>query len=94
MAKKSKLNLDKIDNETLKDTLKERINYIEEELETYNSIQSKMADISLKNIKGLNWLVWVWAIPLIIIGFPFLLGYFISIYIEGKIKTIFMLQVF
>tara|TARA_R110000751_G_C13691367_1_gene472375 strand:+ start:583 stop:924 length:342 start_codon:yes stop_codon:yes gene_type:complete len=90
MSKKSKLILDKIDKEMLKDAIQGRKDYIEKELETYNSVQYKMLDMSLKNIKGLNWLVWVWAIPLIILGLPFLSGYVISIYIEKKLKTIFI----
>ena len=90
MAKKSKLNLDKLDKEIVKDILKERVNYIEKELETYNSVNQKLTDISLKNIKGANWLVLTWAIPLIIVATPFLIGYFTSIYIEKKLKTIFI----
>jgi len=93
MAKKSKLILDKLDKEIVKDVLKGRVKDIEKELEkelkTYNSMQSKIRDISLKNIKGANWLVWIWSIPLIIVGIPLLSGYLISTYIERKIKTIF-----
>ena len=89
MAKKSKLKLDKIDKEIAKEVLSKRIKHIEKELKTDNSFNEKIQDISLKNIKGANWLVWVWVVPLIITSTPILIGYFISIYIEKIIKTIF-----
>ena len=89
MAKKSKLFLDEIDKRMLKNAMQDRRGYIEKELETYNSLQSKLTNIKFKKIKGLNWLVWVWAVPLIITSTPILIGYFISIYIEKIIKTIF-----
>lgn len=85
----SKLNLKALDKVAAKKVLEGRIGHIEKELESYNNIQGKVREISLKNIKGANWLVWIWAIPLFIWASPFLLGYFISIYIEKFIKTIF-----
>jgi hypothetical protein len=89
MAKKSKLKLDKIDKEIIKEALTSRKKEIIEELETYNAVQGKLRDISLKRIKGLNWIAWVWAIPVIIVGVPSLLGFFMSNYIEKIIITIF-----
>jgi hypothetical protein len=85
----SKLNLKELDKVAAKRVLEGRISDIEKELESYNNMQGKIMDISMKNIKGANWLVWIWAIPLFIWSLPFLLGYFISLYIEKFVKTIF-----
>tara|TARA_R100000541_G_scaffold42454_2_gene49775 strand:- start:4400 stop:4714 length:315 start_codon:yes stop_codon:yes gene_type:complete len=65
------------------DVLKNRLNQASDEF------KDESYKINLKSIKSLNWIAWIWGVPVFILAFPFIIGYLLSNYIEGKLKTIF-----